>query len=310
MLFSGNLNSSVVTPEGYVPRPDDRFIVPVNSIVSDGYVEAMGIELRAGRTFRASDLEGGARVAVIGQTLADRFWPNEDPLGKRLTQGIPGIGRDDELEYHTVVGVVRDARAVTLAGDKPTGHYYIPLSQNPVGLVHLALRTATEPTAIMNSLRAAVTGLDPDLPVFDVRTMEERIATSLTTERVRMILLVGFGVLALFLAAVGLYGVLAYSVAQRSAEIGIRMALGSGAAAVFRLVLGQGARLLAAGLTLGIAASLLLSLLVRSMLYGVQPTDPVVYSAVLAVLGVTALVACLMPARRAMRVEPMMALRS
>jgi predicted permease len=309
MLFSGDYNASVVTPEGYVPRPDDRFIVPVNSIVSDGYFEAMGMDLRVGRTFNASDVDGGARVAVIDQTLADRFWPGQDPLGKRLTQGIPGIGADDDISYHTVVGVVRDARAATLAGEQPTGHYYVPLSQNPVGRINLTIRTASEPTALINSLRAAVTALDPDLPVFDVRTMEERIATSLTTERVRMTLLVGFGLLALFLAAIGLYGVLAYSVAQRSAEIGIRIALGSSAAAVFRLVLGQGARLLAAGVALGMAASMLLGRLVRSMLYGVQPTDPVVYSAVLAVLGVTALIACLIPARRAMRVEPMAALR-
>jgi putative ABC transport system permease protein len=309
MLFGGNYNSSVVTPEGYVPRPDDRFIVPVNSYVSDGYFEAMGIALRAGRTFTARDVDGNERVAVIDQTLADRLWPGQDPLDRRLTQGIPGIGFDDDIVYHRVVGVVRDARAASLAGDQPTGHYYTPLAQNPVGRIYLTVRTVTEPTSLSNALRGAVTEIDADLPVFDIRTMGERIAASLTAERVRMLLLVAFGALALFLAAVGLYGVLAYSVAQRSAEIGIRLALGSSAAAVFRLVLAQGTRLLAAGLTLGVAASLLLNRLVRSMLYGVQPFDPLVYSAVLAVLGVTALGACLVPARRAMRVEPMTALR-
>lgn len=309
LLFSGDYNASVVTPEGYVPDPDERIIVPVNSTVSDGYLEAMDIRLIAGRTFNAGDIDGAAPVAIIDRVLAEHFWPGQDPIGKRLTQGIPDVGRDDELDYRTIVGVVAEARAGSLTGEQFRGHYYIPLAQDPAARFFLTVRTATEPVAVISSLRAAVTGIDADLPLFDVRTMEERIATSLNTERVRMALLVAFSLLALFLAAIGLYGVLAYSVAQRSAEFGIRIALGSSAGGVFRLVLGQGARLLAAGLALGIVASVLLNRFVRSMLYGVQPTDPAVYAIVTLVLGATALGACLVPARRATRVDPIAAMR-
>jgi ABC-type antimicrobial peptide transport system permease subunit len=160
-----------------------------------------------------------------------------------------------------------------------------------------------------NTMRALVTELDPDLPLYQVMTMDQRVSASLTTGRARMILLVGFASLALMLAAVGLYGVLAYTVVQRSGEIGIRMALGSSSRDVFRMVLGEGARLVATGLALGLVGSIALSRLVSSMLYDVAPTDPVVYVVVLVLLSITALVASAVPARRAMRVDPLVAMR-
>jgi ABC-type antimicrobial peptide transport system permease subunit len=160
-----------------------------------------------------------------------------------------------------------------------------------------------------NAIRALVTDLDPDLPLYQVQTMEQRVSASFTTERARMFLLVGFASLALLLAAVGLYGVLAYTVMQRSGEIGIRMALGSSARDVFRMVLGEGARLVALGLALGVAGSIALSRLVSSMLYDVAPTDPFVYAVVFALLSLTALAASTVPARRAMQVDPLVAMR-
>jgi predicted permease len=306
--FGDEYNASAVTPEGDTERPEETLIAPINSRVSDGYFEAMGIDVVAGRAFDATDAEGSMPVAIIDRFLADRFWPGQDPLGRRIAQGVPEPG-DDQLQYRTIVGVVDNVRAQNLAGEQALGHLYIPAAHAPIARYFIVLRSDIEPTALAGTVRAIVTGLDADLPVFDVRTMESRIATSVVTERLRMMLLAAFGTLALFLALVGLYGVLAYSVAQRRAEIGIRMALGSSAAAVFRMVLGHGARLLAIGLAVGLALTIALGGVVSTMLYGVEPADPLVLAGVLTLLGATAFGACLLPARRAMRVDPLVAMR-
>jgi predicted permease len=306
--FSDETNSNALSPEGYEPRPDDPLVAPMGSRVSDGYFETMGIRVLMGRSFTAGDAEGAPPIAMVDRYLAERFWPGQDPVGRRIAEGVPGVDGQD-LQYRTVVGVVDEVRARTLAGDQPLGHYYLPAAQVPAGRFHVVLRTAGPPGAAIGPLRAAVAGLDPDLPIFDVRTMDERLSESVFTERLRMLLLAAFGTLALLLAAVGLYGVLAYSVAQRSVEIGIRMALGSTAAAVSRLIVGQGARLIGIGLLAGLAASLALGRLVRGMLYGVEPTDPWVLLGVLLLLSATALAACLLPARRAMRVDPAIVIR-
>jgi putative ABC transport system permease protein len=305
--FGGEINASAAAAEGYEPRPDDPLVAPVRSLVSDGYFETLGIEVLAGRTFNVQDVEGALPVAIVDPYLAQRFWPGQDAVGKRLTPGVPSVG--GEAQYHTVVGVVEEVRMLSLTGDQPLGHYYVPAAQVPPTQLFLALRTALPPEVVSRALRTTVLELDADLPLYNVQPLEARLAASLATERLRMMLLVAFGVLALFLAAVGLYGVLAYAVAQRKTEIGIRMALGSSAAAVFALVLRQGALLVALGLGLGLAGSLALSRLVQSMLYGVQPAEPVVLATVLGVLATTALAACALPARRATRVDPMVAMR-
>lgn len=321
--FSGSINASVITPEGYEPRPEESLSAPINSRVSDGYFEALGIELVAGRSFNAADAADAAPVVIVDELLAERFWPGQDAIGRRVTQGAPGVDRDEELTYRTVVGVTRAVRVASLVGDQPPGHIYFPLTQASAMSTFLAVRTSTTlpstglahaslnntAASLSNALRAVVIQLDPDLPVYDVRTMEQRIATSLTNERSRMILLAGFAGLALVLAAVGLYGVLAYSVAQRTGEIGIRVALGGSAASVFSLVLSEGARLVALGLAAGLAASLALARFVESMLFGVAPTEPLVYAAAFGLLSLTALVACAVPARRAMKIDPMSAMR-
>lgn len=305
--FGGEMNASAVFPEGYEPRPDEGLVAPVNSRVSEGYFEAMGIELQAGRTFNAGDRDGSAPVAIVDRELADRYWPGADPVGRRISQGVPDASED--LEFRTVVGVVEGVRVQQLTGDQPVGHFYVPAAQWPASRWFIVLESQGREADLISPLRAAVAEMDPDLPIFDVRTMEERLARSVMTDRLRMLLLAAFGTLALFLAGIGLYGVLAYSVTQRSIEIGIRMALGSSAAAIFRMVVGQGARLIAIGLGIGIAASFALGGLVRGMLYGVEPRDPLVFVGVLTVLAGTALLACLIPARRAMRVDPAVAMR-
>jgi putative ABC transport system permease protein len=306
MPFGGEMNASAVTPEGFEPRPDDPLVAPVITPASDGYFEAMGIDVVAGRTFTTADDAGSLPVVIVDRLLAERFWPGQDPIGKRIAEGVPQFG---ELEYRTVVGVVDNVRLLNLTGDQPLGHFYLPLRQRPDGRFFVIMKGEASPAGMIAGLRAAVAELDPDLPVWDVRTLPERMARSLATERLRMLLLAAFGGLALFLAALGLYGVLAYTVAQRSAEIGIRMALGSSATAVFRMVVSEGARLIAAGLVVGLVGSIAVGRLVRSMLYDVAPADPLVFGAVIALLATTALVACVLPARRAMQVDPLVAIR-
>jgi predicted permease len=305
--FGSEMNASAVTPEGYEHRPDDPVVAPIVSGAGDGYFEAMDINVVAGRSFTTADVTGTLPVAIVDRYLADRFWPGQDPLGKRLAQGVQGFG--SELEYRTVVGVVDNVRVISLTGDQPLGHFYLPLAQEPAARLFIVVKSALPPAVVTSALRGAVAELDPNMPVFDTRTMFERLAESVTTERLRMILLVAFGVLALFLAAVGIYGVLAYSVAQRTAEIGIRMALGSTAAAIFAMVLRQGALLIGLGLAIGVAGSFALGRVVQSMLYGVGPMDPWVFLVVLAVLAGTAFAACMLPAGRATRVDPVVALR-
>jgi putative ABC transport system permease protein len=308
--YGDDFNSSVVTPEGYVATPGEALVSPLNSIVSDDYFETMGIDVTSGRSFTASDVTGAPAVAIIDRELADHFFPGQDPVGRRITQGAPGLGRDEELLYRTIVGVVDEVQVGTRAEDQPPGHYYTPFAQDPVGRVYVVLRSTGTPTAVVRALRGVVAALDPDLPLYQVQTMEERMSASLSTERARTMLLGSFAAIALFLAAIGLYGVLAYSVAQRSAEIGIRMALGSTTRNVFAMVLRQGGVLIAWGLIIGLAGSFILARLVRSMLYDVAPTEPVVYAGVLVLLILTAVVACVVPARRAARVDPLVAIRA
>jgi predicted permease len=306
--FSGESNANAVTAEGYTPNPEDALLAPVVARVSDGYFEAMGITVLAGRSFNAADADGATPVAMVDRYLAERLWPDGDPIGKRVAQGAAAAG-GAELEYMTVVGVVPETRVSSLTGDETPGHLYVPFSQLSAAGFGMVLRTVGTPTAMTGPLRSVVTRLDPDLPVYDVRSMDQRVAHSVATDRLRTLLLTGFGSLALLLAAIGLYGVLAYSVTQRRAEIGIRMALGSSAEGIFSMVVGQGARLVALGLALGLAATLAVGRLVEGMLYGAEPGDPLVLAGVLALLAATALAACLLPARRAMKVDPMVAIR-
>ena len=307
--FGGDFNSSVLTAENYVPKPGESLYSPANSNVSPGYFEAMGIELVKGRTFNESDTKTSMPVMIIDEALARRYWPNQDPIGKRAYQGAPEITIRNQREFRTVVGVVRNVRLSGFTGDQPDGHYYWPTAQDPLIRAYLTIRTAGDPISITSALRSAAVAIDPDLPVYDVRTMEERTSTSLATEKLRVFLLLGFAAIAIFLSGVGLYGVLAYSVAQRTNELCIRMALGSSTREIFRLVIGNGLKLTMLGLGIGLAASLWFSKFLQSLLFGVEPTEPVVFITVIALLGLTAAAASFIPARRATQLEPMAALR-
>ena len=275
-------------------------------IVSHDYFTALGIPLVQGRFFDRRDGPGAAKVAVIDQVLADRYWPAGDAIGRRMALYFEGS--PDKPVWREIVGVVGHVKKYGLDG-RVKEQYYIPSPQQARRSMFLALRTATAPTSIVAAARAAVRDLDTGLPVFRVQTMEQVLDGTLVTRRFAMLLLGIFAAVALVLAAVGLYGVISYSVAQRTREIGIRMALGARSRDVVRMVVRRGMRLTAIGLVIGVGSALAVTRFLASLLFAVQPYDPPTLLTVAAILAGVAWLASFLPARRAARVDPMMALR-
>jgi putative ABC transport system permease protein len=310
--FSGSNSSSVITPEGYVPTPGESLLAPFSNVVGPDYFETMGIPLLSGRTFDETDTEESGNVIILDAWLANRYFPNESPLGKRMLYGsVPGMeDADDEENLYTIIGVVAEIKHNDLTATDQVGAYYFTYKQQTPNFVTLTARTAMEPTAAPSSIRNVVSGIDPDLPFYLPETMEERVADSLVTRRTPMLLLMTFAAVALFLAAVGIYGVLAYTVAQRTRELGIRMALGSSPEQVYRLVIRQGVKVVGLGVAIGILGSLGLVQLIQALLYGVRPTDPGVLVSVALLLAAVGIGACALPARRATRIDPVVALSS
>jgi predicted permease len=309
--FSGNNSSSVILPEGYMPEPGESLLSPYQTWVGPGYFETMGIPLLEGRLFEESDNQDAQRVIILDEWLARRYFPEASPLGKRMLWAtVPGAEEDQEDHLYTVTGVVGSIKQNDLTPDDFVGGYYFTYKQRSPGFLSLVVRAGGEPTLLTPAIREAVARIDPDLPFYGVETMEERISDSLRARRSPMFLLAIFSAVALFLAAVGIYGVLAYAVTQRTREMGIRIAMGSKASDLFRMVVGQGARVVALGLLVGFAGTLALVRLIRSLLYGVAASDPLVVSMVAGLLAITGLAACLIPARRATRIDPVAALTS
>jgi predicted permease len=282
------------------PAGGDREVA--YSIVGPRYFETLGIRVARGRAFDERDREGAAGVVVVNEAFAHRHWPGQDPLGRRLSvTGAQGA-------YLEVVGVTGDGKYWTL-GEEPRPFYYLPFLQNYQPSATLVVRTAGDPGALAPALRAAVSEVDPTVPVFGVHTLAEQVGTSLLPARVVGLVLALFGGLGVALACLGVYGVMAYAVAQRTREIGIRMALGAGRPQVLGLVLGEGARLVGLGTACGLALAVAGSRLITGLLYGVAPTDAGTLAAVTALFLAVALLACYLPARRATRVDPLTALR-
>ena len=307
--FSGNNSSSVIMPEGYTPRAGESILSPFQNWVGTDYFEAMGIPLLQGRSFDSRDNPDGQQVIIIDEWLAERYFPDESPLGKRMLWGtVPGA--EDDLEEHlfTIVGVVASHRQNNLVESEFVGSYWFPIAQAPRLFLTLVMKTQGDPLTLVDPAREVVTRLDPEVPFFNVRTMQDRIEDSLIERRAPMILLMIFAGVALFLAGVGIYGALAYSVTQRTREMGIRIALGSSSREVFKLVLGQGLKVVLTGLVIGGTGAVGLVRLMQSLLYGVKPTDPLVMASVAMLLGATGLAACVLPARRATRIDPVEAL--
>ena len=272
-------------------------------MASTGYLPALRIPLKAGRDFTEHDNAGAPQVALINETMAREFYPGENPLGQRL---LMGNGTNKPAE---IVGIVGDVRDQALDA-KSEATVYQPLAQTPYPSMYFAVRTERDPGALIAGVRAAIRELDPELPLDAIGTVDELVASSLSQRRFAMLLMAVFAGLALALAMVGIYGVMSYSVTQATQEIGIRMALGAGRTDVMGMVLGHAGVLLASGLALGVAAALGMGQMLASQLYEVKTSDPATYAAVGGALAATGLAACLIPALRAMRVDPLTALRN
>jgi predicted permease len=299
-LGFGGQSSSSAEVEGYQPQPNENMSIRLN-LATAGYFEAMGIPLFAGRTFREGDERRGARMAIVNEAFAKKYWPGLDPLGRRIDQGGG---------WMTVVGVVATGKYNQLT-EPPVPMIFQPMGRDrPESDFTLHVRSAAgDPAALTSALRGAFRETSADLPFLDVRTMEQSMQAAIMVQRIGATMLAGFGAMALLLSAVGIYGIMAYTVSQRTREIGVRVALGAASRDVLRLVIGRAMRLSGLGLAIGLAAALGAGRLIQSQLLGVSGSDPVVFGALGLLLGVVALLASWLPARRASRVDPMIALR-
>lgn len=271
--------------------------------VTPDYFKAMGIPLRRGRFFTAHDVAGTTRVAIINETMAKKFFPNEDPIGKRIN-----VTNGPET-FREIVGIVGDVKHNGLDRETPL-QTYEPFAQRPHDFLTLVVRTSGPVPGLPAAIRTAIYSVDKDQPVASVEPLTRLVADSMARRRFAMFLFAVFSGVALLLASIGIYGVMAYSVTQRRGEIGIRMALGAQPADVLRLVFAQGGKLVALGLAAGLLGALLLTRFLGSMLYGISVRDPLTFAAIALLLAVIAAVACLLPARRATKVDPLVALRS
>jgi predicted permease len=310
--FGWNSNDSVILAEGYQMQPGESVISPQAVEVTPGYFEAMGAKLTKGRFVEERDGAKALPVIMVDERLARRFWPNQDPLGRRMyfpndINNLTAI--TDKTVFRTVVGVVEDLKLHDLTeGERMVGAYFVPTTQGSSRFLTFAVKTSGAPESFGAALRAALNGLDKELPVFDVKTMQERTEAALVNRRSSVFLSASFGIVALFLSAIGIYGVLGYLVVQRRKEIGIRMALGSSGRAIFELIIREGLWLVGGGFLLGAVGAFLLRRSLESQLFGIQASDPFVLGAVTAGLCLVALVACALPARRATRIDPVIAL--
>jgi putative ABC transport system permease protein len=284
-------------PPGEKPVTDVRVITP-------GFFAAMGIPLIKGRIFDEHDTAQSPRVLIINETLAREFFPDEDPIGKRLIISWDRPALPDEI-----IGVVGDVRLTGVDGQVRPAIYWPHARQSSYSAMAFAVRTTSDPLAVAGSFVSEIRAIDPEQPVADIRTMEEVVSTSISRPRFNMLLLGLFAGVALVLSAVGIYGVMAYSVNQRTHEIGIRMALGARSTDVLRLIVGQGMVLALAGVAVGLAGAFFLTGLMASLLFGVTATDPWTFAGISLLLAGVAFLACYIPARRATKVDPMVALR-
>jgi len=262
----------------------------------------MGIPIVQGRDFDVHDREGSANVVIVNEELARRYFSNQNVIGKRLQMGA------DDRPPKEIVGIVRNAKYRNLR-EQPLPFIYIPLGQEYQAGMTVMVRTQGDPSALIAPLRSEMRSLNKDVPVFAVQTITERIGRQLAAERMTAVLLSIFGGVALLLAAIGVYGVMAYSVAQRNREIGIRMALGAERIDILRLIVGQGLTLVMIGTGIGLLMAFALTRVLRNQLFGISATDPLTFGAIIALMIIVGLLACYLPARKATNVDPLVALR-
>lgn len=300
MGIAGGGSGHSVTIEGYVPRAGENPKQDVTTdVISPGFLKTLGIALAAGREFTAQDSETATPVAIINDTFAQKYWPGQSALGRRVQ--VAGVWRE-------VVGVTRNTKYRQF-NEEPFALMYLPVLQEQEPNLTIVLRTAGDPGAAWPALQRVFAELDPNLAIFQVKTLENHVASSFIPQRIAALLLGVFGSLALFLAALGLYGLLSYAVQQRRREIGVRMAIGAAPRDILRLITGQGLLLVLAGSAVGLVLAFAASRALGTMLLGVSAADPLTFLAVAALLGIIALAACVIPALRAMRIDPVIAIR-
>ena len=306
--FGSNNNNAVISIEGHDLAAGENPPVPAWNVVDPGYLAAMGIPLLEGRGFARSDTADTQYVAIIDQYLAHKYFPKGDAIGARIIRGLPNM-HDDKNYICTVIGVAGSVKSSDLAERNPIGEVYFDGQQYPQRYMYLVVKSQGSDTGIAAAVRREFAKADPELPLFDVKTMSQRLQTSVRERRSAMVICAAFAVLALVLSALGIYGVLAYTVSQRTREFGIRVALGAPAGTVVRMVMGQGIRLAAIGLVLGAVGATALTQLMAKMLYEVKPTDPTVFAIVGGLLMAVAMLASLVPSLRVARIRPATALR-
>lgn len=300
--LDGSMQTSTPYIEGRTVVPGQEFIAGVHTI-SHNYFQAMGVPLLAGRSFTSADAWGGQPVIIINQAMTRRLFANEEPLGKRIK-----FSDDPKVPWKQIVGVVGNMKHNGIDVEEQM-EVYIPFLQSPSTVMAVAIRSASDPTPLTSAVRNAILEIDKDQPIYDVKTMSQRVSEAIAPRRLSMILFSFFAGIAVVLAAVGIYGVMSYSVNQRMHEFGIRIALGAQAADVVKLVVMQGIILTLAGVGIGVLTALAATRFMSSLLYGVSATDPYIFVVVSLVLAIVALLACYIPTRRATKVDPMIALR-
>jgi predicted permease len=302
-------NASPLIVEGRETQSKQPPLVE-RSQVTPEYFHLLEIPALRGRLFNDGDDDKAPQVAVINRAMAETYWPGEDPLGKRLKvgRGRAGVGQRASKTWITIVGVVADARTESLA-NASVPQIYLSLYQETPKELAIFLRGDLNASAIPGEVRAIAQSVNPDLPVYGAQTLDDTVSASLEQRRFSMDIVAAFAITALLLAALGIYGVISYLVSERTQEIGIRLALGARRGTILQMVLRQGLGLAMAGAGLGLVGSVIVSHLMAGLLYGVMPTDPLTFVGVTLVLTGVALAACYIPARRAMRVDPMIALR-
>jgi putative ABC transport system permease protein len=311
MPMSGEENIEGLNIEGRpAPKPDDFPLADFRS-ATPGYFEALGIQLLRGRVFEVRDTDQSPPVAVIDETMVKAYWPDEDPIGKRFRLGPPPeVNPGAEAEpWITIVGIVRNVRHSGLHIEARP-QMYMPHAQAPRGQMTFMVHSQSDPKLLVNQARSAIYGVDRDQPVSKVQTMESVVAESVAGRRFNMILLGVFAALALVLASVGIYGVTAYSVSQRTREMGLRMALGAQPGQVLRMVVREAGALAVAGIFAGLVLGLLATRLMASLLFGIGTTDPGTFTSVSLALALVTVAAAWLPGRKATRVDPMVALRN
>jgi predicted permease len=296
-----------ITVEGRIAPPDERFINVDQRVIGGDYLAAMQIPVLRGRLFTVHDTLATDRVVLVDERMAAELWPGQDPIGKRIRRG--GFDASAAAPWMTVVGVVGRVKQDGLDTD-PRMALYIPHTQGPSRALNVVVRSSTDPGALTAAVTRQIRQLDPDLPLYNVRTMEQRVEASLARRRFSMLLLTLFAGLALGLAGIGTYGVIAFLVSQSTREVGIRMALGATPRGILMLIVRQGLAVTVIGIGLGLGGALVLTRFMAALLFGVEATDPVTFGAIPVVLGAVALVASYLPARRAARVDPIASLRT